>query len=289
MSEPHPGDGDPKRHLTLPLPRCGQDLTKNVKRFTRDGPSLCLIAKICRGLKIAPTVTQGTQGRGVKRQLMSCLEVVEDILRQRKTSPEVEVRMKSQVVYDIVMTAKKTSINAGARGTTELTIFIELGKLNQNEAMITTEIGSTIQGVMSSSDENPREMTSIFVEGKNEMKAIFADGIVSWKKTTSAIDEEMNAVMSINEAEVVTSTKMNFKGLVVGIFPGVSLKAMTGTGKDVGREILKKDSLLIGIDGEMTSRGRICLTSKIRVTVPSRFFGNRWSLYLKAHTTVRKE
>ena len=220
---------------------------------------------------------------------MSCLEVVEDILRQRKTSPEVEVRMKSQVVYDIVMTAKKTSINAGARGTTELTIFIELGKLNQNEAMITTEIGSTIQGVMSSSDENPREMTSIFVEGKNEMKAIFADGIVSWKKTTSAIDEEMNAVMSINEAEVVTSTKMNFKGLVVGIFPGVSLKAMTGTGKDVGREILKKDSLLIGIDGEMTSRGRICLTSKIRVTVPSRFFGNRWSLYLKAHTTVRKE
>ena len=218
---------------------------------------------------------------------MSCLEVAADILRQRKTSLEVEFRMKSSVVHDIVMTVKKTSTNAGARGKTELTIFIEHGKLNQNEAMITTEIGSTIQEVMSSSDENPREMTSIFVEGKNEMKAIFADGIVSWKKTTSAIDEETNAGMSINEAEVVTSTKMNCKGLVVGIFPGVSLKAMTGTGKDVGREILKKDSLVIGIGGEMTSRGKICLTSKLRV--PSRFFGIRWSLYLKAHTTVRKE
>lgn len=218
---------------------------------------------------------------------MSCLEVAEDILQQRKTSLEVEFRMRRSVVHDIVMTVKKTSINAGARGTTELTIFIEHGKLNQNEAMITTEIGSTIQEVMSSSDENPREMMIIFVEGKNEMKAIFADGIGRWKKTTSAIDVETNAVMSINEAEVETSTKMNCKGLVVGIFPGVSLKAMTGTGKDVGREILKKDSLLIGIDGEMTSRGKICLTSKLRV--PSRFFGIRWSLYLKAHTTVRKE
>ena len=207
---------------------------------------------------------------------MSCLEVVEDILRQRKTSPEVEVRMKSQVVYDIVMTAKKTSINAGARGTTELTIFIELGKLNQNEAMITTEIGSTIQEVRSSSDESPREMTIIFVEGKNEMKAIFADGIVSWKKTTSAIDEETNAVMSINEAEVVTSTKMNCKGLVVGIFPGVSLKAMTGTGKDVGKEILKRDSLLIGIGGEMTSRGKICLTSKLKSPVGFSGIGGRF-------------
>ena len=218
---------------------------------------------------------------------MSCLEVVEDILRQRKTSLEVEFRMRRSVVHDIVMTVKKTSINAGARGTTELTIFIEHGKLNQNEAMITTEIGSTIQEVMSSSDENPREMMIIFVEGKNEMKAIFADGIESWKKTTSAIDVETNAVKSINEAEVETTTKMNCKGLAVGIFPGVSLKVMTDTGKDVGREILKKDSLLIGIDGEMTSRGKICLTSKLRV--PSRFFWIRWSLNLKAHTTVRKE
>ena len=207
---------------------------------------------------------------------MSCLEVAEDILRQRKTSLEVEFRMKSSVVHDIVMTVKKTSTNAGARGTTELTIFIEHGKLNQNEAMITTEIGSTIQEVRSSSDESPREMTIIFVEGKNEMKAIFADGIVSWKKTTSAIDEETNAVMSINEAEVVTSTKMNCKGLVVGIFPGVSLKAMTGTGKDVGKEILKRDSLLIGIGGEMTSRGKICLTSKLKSPVGFSGIGGRF-------------
>lgn len=254
MSEACQGGEDHTRPLHLLLHRCGQELKKSVKKFTTEGLNLCLIARICHGVKNEVNVKLDTQSQGSRRGVTSCREVAEVILQQMKISQKAEFGMRSSAEDDSVTTAKKTFTNEVDRKTTELTSFIDRANMNQSE------VGSKIPEAMSSLEEKPREMTSISVDETSEMTITYEDGIGSQRKTTSANDEETNAVTSINEAEFVMTTRMNYKGLVAGIFPGVSLKVMIDIGKDAVTETQGKDSLPTETDDGQTFHGKTYMT-----------------------------
>jgi len=81
VSEPRLEGGGRILPRPPPLPQYGLEMRKIVKNFSRDDPSLCLTTTICRGINNEVNVKLGTRNQEVRKEVMSCREVAEGILR----------------------------------------------------------------------------------------------------------------------------------------------------------------------------------------------------------------